>query len=98
SCSTSAIPAPMAPLTQQQFSRNSAVDLPWTAPGRIHRRECGRVLHGDQPEPGGEIAPPEKYLHWRREGLDRHGRDWPAAWLLGKKAEDFLARELLSKG
>src|ERR1700689_2934555 len=39
----------------------------------------GRVLHGDQPKPGCEIAPPAEYLHWRREGLDRHGCNWPNA-------------------
>src|ERR1700722_6889736 len=34
---------------------------------------------GDQPEPGCEIAPEAEYLHWRRERLDRHGRDRPNA-------------------
>src|SRR5258707_15377801 len=34
---------------------------------------------GTSPEPGCEIAPPAEYPHWRREGLDRHGRDRPNA-------------------
>src|SRR3954451_22414853 len=39
----------------------------------IFPRTCsaGRVLPGDKPEPGGEIAPALEDIHRRREGLDR---------------------------
>ena len=35
--------------------------------------ECCR----GKPEPCGKVGPALEYVHWRREGLDRHGSDGP---------------------
>ena len=53
------------------------ITLPHLRCGPKPRLSASGVLAGHKAKPGSEVSGATEDCHWRCEGLDRHGRDWP---------------------